>query len=70
MPKLFGVSLVLGSGKSGTPCERMHADYLTSDVDAAAVVDVGMFEEPHPPTASVHQITVQTTLKVSRPVGK
>ena len=39
--------LVLGSGKFGTPCERMHCAYLSSGPPLAAAAR-GLPEDPHP----------------------
>jgi hypothetical protein len=46
MPKLFGVSVVLGSGKAETPWSRIQAAYLSSisTVLEPAVV-LGLLEE-------------------------
>jgi len=47
MPKLFGVSLLLGSGKPETPWSRMQAAYLSNiAIVPEPPVVLGLLEDP------------------------
>ena len=44
-----------GSGRFGTPCERMHTAKLTSEADCPPPLIGGFLEPPHPVIASAQQ---------------
>jgi hypothetical protein len=51
---------VVGSGKFGTPCERMHEANLMPCAVRFEALFLGGLEEPQPATAAMQQTTATT----------
>ena len=64
-------STLVGSGRFGTPCDRMHSAKPTPGeawVDALLLVVVGLLEDPQPATTSTPDTT--TTALSTRPQAR